>query len=137
MLERDALISFLRGDLRFAQLAARLRLKAVFRFRDDVREVQLRRDLGIRIRVGPADLRPVLLKYVIGTVPADVISVWAAVIVLLPAFERPGDSNPAVEMWELLRELSLPPAATNVTARRVARLLAKLPSVEQELARQA
>lgn len=137
MTDRDALVQFLRGDLPFARLASQLGRKVRFDFKNDSRSVRMRGDLGFTIPVRPADLRPMLLRYVVGTCTADTISTWASVIVHVPAYERPGKTPAAELLWELLTALAAPPANVNVTPRNVARLLAKLPSIESELARSA
>ena len=137
MHDGDALVRYLHGEITLEAFASAIRSKVIFEFRGDARAIRVRKPLAARLRVAPSDLRPFLLRYVVGTVTAEMISMWAWVLVTLTAFERPGGSPAAETLWECMRELSQLPIAENVTPRRVARILAKLPSIERELAREA
>jgi hypothetical protein len=108
------LIAFLHGDVSFAQLEVHLRPTVSFSFRNEAREVRVASEMGIRVPVTPEDLRPMLEKFMAGEVEAEEVSVWASVIMLVPAYEHPGTGRSAEFLWDRLIELSGPPYETNV-----------------------
>ena len=105
--------------------------------------IDITKPLEVAVTVSPADLRPMLEKYLAWKVDDDELARWAALVLMLDPYANPvglseSESDALMDpMWDVLWDLSAPSVSGVDLRDRVAKALPELSKLQREIAARA
>lgn len=137
-----AMVAFVHGEIRFDEFVHRMHHFIEVDFGAPSATIRYRRPLAARVTICPADLYPMLQSYLAGECDEEELGCWAQALDMMTEFGPPPDASDEEAdrlepLWDVLAHLGGAPIFGRATPESVRTHLARLRTLEAELAGRA